>query len=605
MASNTLRWRAALLVLLVAAGTYANSVPNGFAYDDNTIIVGRPLVTEGRAVEALTSVYWPQAVSGSGLYRPVTLSSFALEWRLWNGNPAGFHVVNLVAHAAVSLLVFFLILQVSTLLPALVGGVLFAVHPVHSEAVANVVGQAELYSALFVLGACLLFWKGRRLSPSWRIARLLGIGALFLMGLGSKEMAATLPALLILLALARSDDEPVTWRIRTDLPVFLLTGVLLVAFLGVRFLVLGSVLGDGPTPTLMSLSGGQRVLTSLAVWPQYFRLLVFPFDLVANYEPAILFPALTWGPDVILGLLMILGAGAAVIFFWPRERLVAFGIAWFGIAILPVSNLLFPTGVLLAERTLYLPSAGIAFVAAGVVSWTARERRTSLVVLLVGAGVLCSAFMVRTVLRNPSWMSTFTMLTTLGEEHPESVLAIRARAQGLDAVGESEEAAGYYLSALDLAPEGYGLLVEVAQFHGRGERWVEAEALLVRAIRLFPTQAVAWRLLSEQRLIQDRGREAHAVALEGLSIVGSDGDLWQLVSESYVAKGDYAAAVRARWASFGVADENSQDWRRMAELMELAGRSEEAGAAVQHADVLASQEAANSGGEALDPERQR
>jgi tetratricopeptide (TPR) repeat protein len=213
--------------------------------------------------------------------------------------------------------------------------------------------------------------------------------------------------------------------------------------------------------------------------------------------------------------------------------------------------------------------------------------------------------MVRTVLRNPSWMSTFTMLTTIGEEHPESVLAIRARAQGLDAVGEYEEAAGYYLSALDLAPEGYGLLVEVAQFHGRGERWVEAEALLVRAIRLFPTQAIAWRLLSEQRLIQDRGREAHAVALEGLSIVGSDGDLWQLVSESYVAKGDYDAAIRARWASFGVADENSQDWRRMAELMELAGRSEEAGAALQHADVLASQESANSGGEAPDPERQR
>lgn len=306
-----------------------------------------------------------------------------------------------------------------------------------------------------------------------------------------------------------------------------------------------------------------------------------------------------------MGLLMILGAGAAVIFFWPRERLVAFGIAWFGIAILPVSNLLFPTGVLLAERTLYLPSVGIAFVAAGVVSWTARERGTSLVVLLVGAGVLCSAFVVRTVLRNPSWMSTFTMLTTLGEEHPESVLAIRARAQGLDAVGEYEEAAGYYLSALDLAPEGYGLLVEVAQFYGRSERWVEAEALLVRAIRLFPTQAVAWRLLSEQRLIQDRGREAHAVALEGLSIVGSDGDLWQLVSESYVAKGDYAAAIRARWASFGVADENSQDWQRMAELMELAGRSEEAGAASQHADVLASQESANSGGEAPDPERQR
>ena len=598
--------RAALLVLLVAVGTYANSVLNGFAYDDNTIIVGRSLVTEGRAVEALTSTYWPDAVSGTGrLYRPVTLSSFAVEWRLWNGHPAGFHLVSLAVHAAVSLLVFLLVLRVSSTLPALVGGALFAAHPVHSEAVANVVGRSELYSALFVLGACLLFWKGRGLSPPWRVARLLGIGALYILGLGSKEMAATLPALLFLIVLFQNEEERVDERVRTDAPVFLLTGALLVAFLGARLLILGSVAGELPARTLVGLSAGQRILTSLAVWPHYFRLLVFPVDLVANYSPAVLFPALTWGPDVILGLLMILGAGAAVIFLWPRERLIAFGIAWFGIAILPVTNLLIPTGVLLAERTLYLPSVGLAFVAAGVVSWTARERRTSLGMLLVASGVLCSAFIVRTALRNPSWMSTFTMLTTLGETHPESVLAIRARAQGLDEVGEYEEADRYYQTALELDPKGYGLFVEVARFYGRKERWAEAEPLLVHAIQLFPALPVAWQVLAEQQLNQGRGREAHATALQGLSLGESDEYLWKLVSESYVAKGDYGAAIRARWASFGVADGDSQDWRRMTELMELAGRSEEAAVASRRADVLAGQEAANSAGDASAPPRRR
>ena len=598
-------WRAALLVLLVAVGTYANSVLNGFAYDDNTIIGGRAVVTEGRVVEALTSSYWPEAVNDAGLYRPITLSSFALEWRLWNGHPAGFHFVNLAVHAAVSLLVFFLILPVSATLPALVGGALFAAHPVHSEAVANVVGRAELYSALFVLGACLLFLKGRDLSPAWRAARLLGIGALYVLGLGSKEMAATLPALLVLMALVQTDDGRVTDRVRTDLPVFVLTGALLVAFLGVRFLILGSVSGEGPAPALMGLSTGQRILTSLAVWPHYFRLLVFPLDLVVDYTPAVLFPALTWGPDVILGLLMILGGAAAVIFLWHRERLVALGITWFGVAILPVTNLLIPTGVLLAERTLYLPSVGLAFVAAGVVRWTARERRKSLGMLLAAAGVLCAAFMVRTVVRNPSWMSTFTMLTTLGEEHPESSLAIRARAQGLDNVGEYEEADRYYRTALELAPGAYSLLVEVARFYGRRERWAEAEPLLLQAIELFPTHPVAWSVLSEQRLNQGRGREGHAIALEGLSLVGSNRDLWKLVSESYVAKGDYDAAIRARWASFGVSDPDSEDWRRMSELMELAGRPEEAADASQRADVLASQEGLASGGGAPTSGRQR
>jgi predicted Zn-dependent protease len=171
--------------------------------------------------------------------------------------------------------------------------------------------------------------------------------------------------------------------------------------------------------------------------------------------------------------------------------------------------------------------------------------------------------MVRTTLRNPTWMSTFTMLTTLGEEHPESFLAIRARAQaqaqGLDNVGEHEEADRYYQTALELAPGGYSLLVEVARFYGRGERWAEAEPLLAHAIQLFPTHPVAWQVLSEQRLNQGRGREGHAVALQGLSLVGSDRDLWKLVSESYVVKGDYEAAIRARWASFAVSDDDSEE----------------------------------------------
>lgn len=85
--------RAALLVLLVVVGTYGNSVLNGFAYDDNTIIEGNPVVAEGRIVDVLSSSYWPQVVAGAG-HRLVTLSSFALEWRLWNGHPAGFRLVN-------------------------------------------------------------------------------------------------------------------------------------------------------------------------------------------------------------------------------------------------------------------------------------------------------------------------------------------------------------------------------------------------------------------------------------------------------------------------------------------------------------------------------
>jgi tetratricopeptide (TPR) repeat protein len=110
--------------------------------------------------------------------------------------------------------------------------------------------------------------------------------------------------------------------------------------------------------------------------------------------------------------------------------------------------------------------------------------------------------------------------------------------------------------------------------------------LLRRAIDLLPAHPVAWQVLSEQKLLQGLGREGHAIALQGLSVVGTDRDLWTLVSESYVAKGDFEAAVRARWAAFGAAPPTAGAWSRMAQLMELAGRSEDAAAALERARGL-------------------
>ena len=576
--------RAAVLIFIGAVAAYGNSFGNGFAYDDATVISGNQIVTEGRVRDALSAPYWPDMVDGIGLYRPVTSASYAAEWRLWNGHPAGYHAVNVLVHAAVSLLVFLLLLALAPPLPALVGAGLFALHPVHTEAVANVVGRAELYSALFFMAACLLFMRGERAAPVTRVGRLLAVGILFLLGLGSKEMAATLPAVLVLLAVVKEDDKgsPVG-RVLSDVPVFLLIGALLAAFLGSRILVLGSVSGEYPAAYLGGLSTGQRILTSLSVWPHYFRLLVFPLDLAADYGPAVLFPALTWGPDVLLGAVMIAGGAFAAVWLWPRERLGTLGLCWFGVTILPVTNLLIPTGILLAERTLYLPSVGLAFMMAGLVRWTALERPRSLRMLLVAVGVVATAFMGRTVLRNPSWESTYAMLSTLTEEHPESFLAIRARARGLDEVGEVEEAARHYEVAVELVPGEYSLLIEAARFHGRHARWGAAESLLTRAVEQFPAHPVAWQVLAEHKLLQGLGREGHRIALQGLSVVGTNRDLWTLVSESYVAKGDFEAAVRARWAALGAAPPTGQAWRRMAELMELAGRSDDAAEALERA----------------------
>ena len=165
-------------VALLATAVYVNSLGNGFAYDDETILQNREVLHNLANVgELVTAEYWP-AMFHSALYRPLTLLSFAVDWAVWKGSPFGFHLVNVALHAFVAALVALLLLRLFPWWAALAGGAVFAVHPVHTEAVANVVGRGELLVALFALTACLVYVRAvqrpraRRRRPSREIGGL-------------------------------------------------------------------------------------------------------------------------------------------------------------------------------------------------------------------------------------------------------------------------------------------------------------------------------------------------------------------------------------------------------------------------------------------------
>jgi Tfp pilus assembly protein PilF len=571
------RGRAWALVLFVALAAYVNSLGNGFAYDDNLMVALNPVVTEAQWGEALVGPYWRSAREGSGLYRPVTVASFTAEWALWRGSPLGFHVVNVILHALTSLLVLALLTRIVPLPGALGGAILFSIHPVHVEAVANVVGQSELLATLAVVSAGILYLAGVEWGPAMRALRLAGMSCLYLVGLGAKEIAVTLPALLVLLELYRPGEGSTGTRLRRVAPVVLSLAAVLGAYLVLRWSVLGTVTGEVPAPVLRGLSGPERWLTALSVWPEYLRLMVFPASLSADYAPGVLMISRTVTATVILGAGVLSVWAALTVALFRRAPAVSLGLAWFAVAVLPVSNLVVPSGVLLAERTLYLPSVGAAMVAAALVaaaagSPSARTRILSgALAAVVGVGLF-----VRTVSRNPSWLSTYTMVNTLAAEHPESYMALQHRAAGLVRVGEVEDAGRAYDAAVELAPRHYGLLVEAGSFYARQRQEARAEALLRRAVAETPGQPTAYRILAEQLIRIGRGREGHRVALEGLARAGSDRELWALVSESYIAKGDFDASLRARRAALGQDPRSTHDWGRLADVLDALGRTEEA-----------------------------
>ncbi len=579
--------RARWLVAFVAVSAFLNSLGNGFAYDDNQIVRFNPVVTEARWGEAAFGPYWRNPAQGTGLYRPVTIAAFAAEWRVWKGSTLGFHAVNVAANAAVSLLVLALLLRFVSLPGALAGALFFAVHPVHAEAVANLVGQGELWAAAAFLLACLLYLDGAEWTGWRHMARLGGLSALYLVGLGAKEIAATLPAALVLLELFRRSDVPLGKRVFREMPVYVGLAAVMGAYLLLRWSVLGTVVGEVPAPTLLHLSTGQRILTAVSVWPQYLRLMVFPRALSADYAPAVLVPAMSVNMGVVLGAVVIGGAGWVAWATRHRAPAISLGVLWFALVVLPVSNLLVPTGILLAERTLYLPSVGAALAVAGLVALVAelatRRQRWVLGTVGVLAGL---ALFVRTVERNPSWFDSYTVFNTLAMEHPESYLAFRSRATGFVRVGEPKKAAEEYEVALRLVPEHYALELEVGDFYGRQRNWTRAEQILRAAIAQEPHQPEGYRVLAEQLLLRGRARDGFVMALRGIAQAKPTAGLWAAVSEAYIAKGDLEAAARARRAALTLDPKSRHNWERLAEILAHLHRPAEAARAEARAQSL-------------------
>src|SRR5439155_7154840 len=148
---------AAALLAIVA---YANAFQNSFALDDVRAIVENPIIRDfGNLGRIFRTNYWDTGVPGvtaldPGLYRPLTVLTYMVDYRLWGLDPTGFHAVNIVLHAASTALVFVLAVDiVGSAMAAFAAAAVFAVHPIHTDAVASVVGRAEILATLFFLGA--------------------------------------------------------------------------------------------------------------------------------------------------------------------------------------------------------------------------------------------------------------------------------------------------------------------------------------------------------------------------------------------------------------------------------------------------------------------
>ncbi|HET6142203.1 MAG TPA: hypothetical protein VFE02_01750 [Candidatus Acidoferrales bacterium] len=390
------------ILLAAVALIYGNIVFNQFVLDDELYIARNAQVVE----PSLHGLFTPNIVTS--VFRPLTFATFAVNWKMSGPHPFAYHLLNLLLHAAATWLLYILLQELLGASEeakniAFVAALLYAVHPIHTEAVAWAVGRAEVLAAGFLFAAWILHLRGRPYASL----------ACFALALLSKESAVAFFPLVVI-----GDYAIGKWKPRIQ---YALIGGATAVYLAVLWKLQGGRFGqiginrvDNP---LGILPAHWRILNALRVAWKYVALQVYPAMLSCDYS----FNEIPIYKDWRHTLPAAVAAAAVVaLWIWAIKRrhvgaALAGAIYFAGFA--TTANILVPTGTIMGERLAYLPSAGFCLLVALGWSWL-RQKQTNVAWGVLVAVVLI--FSVRTAARNRDWKDAVSLYSSSARAVPDS-----------------------------------------------------------------------------------------------------------------------------------------------------------------------------------------
>ncbi|HVH69260.1 MAG TPA: hypothetical protein VM716_15435 [Gemmatimonadales bacterium] len=492
--------RSLTLVLAIGVALYLPTARYGSVQDDRAIIKTNPRAHSVlEALRAFDEPYWPTPAGGE-FYRPLTILSYAVDWTISGGREGWLHVASALWHGIACVLVVLVLGRWLSPTAVTAAGLVFAVHPVHAEAVAGLVGRAEVLAAVGLLGAVVCARRG------WWAGSVACTAAAML----SKEHGVITGVVIVLDRWLRGSEEPSPTSLRYP-PAFYAALAIVTAVFFVAWYQIGHRATTDVAPVFLGGGTAQRLAVALPAVQRAAGLLLWPATLSADYGPQVIpmhsgLSVAAVGGGVIIAATIALGC-------WARRPAPAlsFAAGTAALAYLPTSNLLFPSGVVLAERNLYLPVLLPAALAGVAVQWASGRWAGAPRAVGIVTAALVVALAGRTLARLNVWRDNRTFLLTLLAEHPESYRAHWSAASVLAGVGDTAAARREYARAdslfdgdphLDAAR---GLFLLDLSDTG-GARLVVERA---RALLAFEPNAVRAQFL----LFQRRGDRAQAVAL--------------------------------------------------------------------------------------------
>lgn len=540
-----------IVLFFLSLFCYINTTSLDYALDDAIVIHDNMYTTDG--VSGINGILSKDTFFGffkeegksqlvaGGRYRPLSLVTFALEWELFakkagadnqpasqRGRPWISHLFNTLLFGGTVVLLYSVLILLFNIqfsptkaaIVALVTAALFAVHPIHTEVVANIKGRDEILALMGSLAA-LYFTVRAKLSDKWLFQLLAGIA--FFLALMSKENAITFLAVVPLsLYFFTSTKIP---KIISALGPYVVASAL---FLTIRFSILGVSIGDPPMELMnnpflkiennqwVPFSPAERSATITYTLGKYVQLLVFPHPLSHDYYPRQV-GIMNWGNwQVILSFLLYLGMIGFALWGLRKRDPVSYAILFFLSTISIASNIVFPIGTNMSERLVFMPSLAFCLLV-GIVSYRLlAKERSSLTSLVAVLGVLMLLLSLKTITRNYAWKDNYKLFTTDIEVAPNS--AKLRNATGGELVAQSQK------------PENQARKDNMLQ---------EALGHLEEAVRIHPTYKNAWLLKGNAHLYLKQYETAISAYQQSLNVDPSYAEASNNLGIAYTEAGQY------------------------------------------------------------------
>jgi tetratricopeptide (TPR) repeat protein len=481
-----IKWRGiyALIPVLFALLVSINTLWNGFASDDSQQVLNNEFIKTFRNLpNAFTSSVW--AFTSNDIiftvdpyYRPLFSSLFTINYAMFGAHAWGWHLINVLIHAAVTFMVFLVIKEVTDRRwLAAVTAILFAVHPVHAESVAWVSGVSDPLLALLLLPAFYFYVRYRKQGRSYMLA----IAPVFyFLALLSKEAAIALPVFIAFCELFYFNKSLSLKEraIRLSILVALFAVPTLIYF-AMRYHAISAFLFSG-NPRYPLIFGIATVPLAMV---KYLALLLFPVNYSYQHYTPLVETIASLRLLAPLVLLTVLVVGIAL----TRSRVLLFAAVWFVVMLLPVLATLqqFEPGYLVQERYLYIPSIGICLAIALGIEWLATRNwfgAPGYKVALSAALLLVVVFSAVHIKQNRVWEDSITVYKHCVAVAPQSSVAHTILSRTYYDAGRPREAEAAAHTALDLDSTNTGAYMNLSYFSRASGRLDKAIDYLEQAV---------------------------------------------------------------------------------------------------------------------------